>query len=540
MLIKDIEVFNKGFSRIIAKFESAPHFFNNYQNMKVFYTITLIFLCLSVGKTQVENIIQISTAMDANGAAPHQSALLDIKSTTKGVLIPRMTTNQRNAIVSPSLGLIVYDITTKGLWFFDGSIWKEIAMGPTGPQGPQGPIGLTGNTGQQGIQGPIGLQGPSGATGLVGPVGPMGVSGDAGPDINDIDGDTEIDVETTPDVDQIRFRVKGVDEMYLLQNPAGNARLHFVNASQNTLIGGNAGSQVTTGKFNTFLGYISGQILKDGQGNTFIGRRTGTAIDSSSNNTFMGMVAGAKVVRGNGNTILGASAGSHLTYGTNNVMIGNGAAGGLNLGEKNVYIGANAGFFNNTGGYNVFIGDRCGYNLSLSQRLVIENTSSSFPLIFGEFDNNKLGINWDSSIALPNTLSVDGDASKTNPGDWLANSDSRLKKNIVYLDSKLMLSHLLEMKGVRYEWNDSVTGFTRPEGEQFGFIAQDIQKVWPNNIKTDPQGYLQTAYGTYDYLYVEAIRALHNENQELKEKVIDNETSIQKLTTKLDEVLSKL
>ncbi|MGL4631410.1 MAG: tail fiber domain-containing protein [Leadbetterella sp.] len=58
--------------------------------------------------------------------SPNVNALLDMSSTTKGVLIPRMTTTQRNAIPITT-GLAVYDNTTKGFWFHDGTDWRPFS-----------------------------------------------------------------------------------------------------------------------------------------------------------------------------------------------------------------------------------------------------------------------------------------------------------------------------------------------------------------------------------------------------------------------------
>ncbi len=49
------------------------------------------------------------------GSVPDSSATLDIQSTTRGVLFPRLTTAQRDAIVNPAEGLMVYNVTTKCL-----------------------------------------------------------------------------------------------------------------------------------------------------------------------------------------------------------------------------------------------------------------------------------------------------------------------------------------------------------------------------------------------------------------------------------------
>lgn len=54
---------------------------------------------------------------------PHASAALEVNSTNKGTLITTMTTAQRNAIASPAAGLLVYDITKKTVYMYDGIRW---------------------------------------------------------------------------------------------------------------------------------------------------------------------------------------------------------------------------------------------------------------------------------------------------------------------------------------------------------------------------------------------------------------------------------
>lgn len=58
---------------------------------------------------------------------PEASSALDVSSTNKGFLAPRMTTTQRVAIQNPAQGLQVFDTTTKSLWYHDGSIWVDIS-----------------------------------------------------------------------------------------------------------------------------------------------------------------------------------------------------------------------------------------------------------------------------------------------------------------------------------------------------------------------------------------------------------------------------
>ena len=57
---------------------------------------------------------------------PAASAALDVSSTTKGMLVPRMTTVLRNAIASPATGLMVYDITLNSFYFYNGTAWTAI------------------------------------------------------------------------------------------------------------------------------------------------------------------------------------------------------------------------------------------------------------------------------------------------------------------------------------------------------------------------------------------------------------------------------
>ncbi|MEM9930234.1 MAG: tail fiber domain-containing protein, partial [Bacteroidota bacterium] len=125
------------------------------------------------------------------------------------------------------------------------------------------------------------------------------------------------------------------------------------------------------------------------------------------------------------------------------------------------------------------------------------------------------------------TLEVNGNASKTSPGPWAGNSDARLKKNIQPLNAAATLDKLLSLQGITYEWDDNQTDYERPEGIQYGFTAQNIQEVYPTLVEEDAEGYLQTAYGTYDAMYVEALRALlvKIENQQQLIETLQRNTS---------------
>ena len=61
-----------------------------------------------------------------NNSSPSASACVDLTSTTKGFLPPRMTTTQKNAIATPAAGLVVYDSTTNKLCCYNGSTWNDL------------------------------------------------------------------------------------------------------------------------------------------------------------------------------------------------------------------------------------------------------------------------------------------------------------------------------------------------------------------------------------------------------------------------------
>ncbi len=88
---------------------------------------TLLFLLpLLIAATSMAQSVGIGTT------SPNSSAMLDVSSTTKGLLLPRMTSAQRTAIASPANGLIVYDTDTKTVWYHNGSSWTNMIAGGGG------------------------------------------------------------------------------------------------------------------------------------------------------------------------------------------------------------------------------------------------------------------------------------------------------------------------------------------------------------------------------------------------------------------------
>ena len=57
---------------------------------------------------------------------PDPSAAVDVTSTTQGMLVPRMSTAQREMISTPAQGLLVFDLTTNSFWFRNSNSWVEL------------------------------------------------------------------------------------------------------------------------------------------------------------------------------------------------------------------------------------------------------------------------------------------------------------------------------------------------------------------------------------------------------------------------------
>ena len=84
--------------------------------------------------------LHAQVAVNTDGTAPDNSAMLDVKSTSQGMLVPRMTTAERLAIATRAAGLLVFDNTTNSFWFWGTAAWQEITTGSTG-------WNVTGNSG---------------------------------------------------------------------------------------------------------------------------------------------------------------------------------------------------------------------------------------------------------------------------------------------------------------------------------------------------------------------------------------------------------
>jgi len=111
----------------------------------VFYLVLLTCSLFIAGRSPAQSV-----AINTDGSSADASAILDIKSNSKGMLVPRMTTAQRTGIASPAPGLLVYDTNTNSFWFYNGFGWTQITSG-IGPWTTSGNNIVNSNTGRVGI-----------------------------------------------------------------------------------------------------------------------------------------------------------------------------------------------------------------------------------------------------------------------------------------------------------------------------------------------------------------------------------------------------
>ncbi|HLK98619.1 MAG TPA: hypothetical protein VK364_12685, partial [Hymenobacter sp.] len=262
---------------------------------------------------------------------PDASAALDISSTSKGLLVPRVSLSSLSdgsTVPSPATSLIVYNTNASlggGASSFYGAGFYYNAGTPGAPNW----VRLVSNTA------PIGLQF-------------WGVLGNTGTNpTNNFLG--------TADAQDLAFRVNNVERMRLYQGgglglgniTTGNLLLGFGAAAitpsggDNSFIGINAGRLISAGFQNTFVGSQAGPNATTGNSNTFIGFQSGRDITNGSSNTFIGTRAGLAAT-GSGNTYIGDNAAFGNASGSNNTAIGTGAGGALTLGSNNTFIGVNA------------------------------------------------------------------------------------------------------------------------------------------------------------------------------------------------------
>ncbi len=181
------------------------------------------------------------------------------------------------------------------------------------------------------------------------------------------------------------------------------------NISNNTSVGFSTLNSNTSGANNTAVGFKALELNTSGGQNTAMGDNALAHNTSATGNTSIGYATLAENTTGNFNSALGYDALLYNTTGEHNTALGawamhfntigkwNTALGFSSLqknisGNNNTSIGQEAGFNNTSGNGNVFLGYQAGYNEMGSNKLYIANSSTTTPLVYGDFATGNVGI----------------------------------------------------------------------------------------------------------------------------------------------------
>ena len=301
-------------------------------------------------------------------------------------------------------------------------------QGPMGATGPQGPAGVSGTQGPMGATGPQGPQGPIGMTGATGPAGPTGPQGPAGtPFALPFYGRT-----ATPNFDNAAFTV--------IQD-------------HNTANGIFGSAQSGNGVFALSTSGI------------------GIKGVSSSGNGVYGYSTSFHAVLGESSSGTGVYGYSSESYGVYGRSFGVGKAGVF--GESTHSIGLWGKSGQNIGIY----GETFGVDQAGVKGVALEAGAVG---VFG-ISFNSIGVVSDTRSASQYSLAAyNGIGAYKNVGGnaWATPSDERLKKDIrPFTDG---LDVILKIEPKRYYYNGLAN--TNPLQEEFGIIAQDMQKIAPYTV----------------------------------------------------------
>lgn len=308
----------------------------------------LIFICpfLVSGQGIIikDNGIGIS---EDSSFIPHSSAILDISSDSKGLLIPRMDSATIHSILSPAKGLLAYDTTNNYMWLYSGSVWKVVNsfwdLSDTN-------LYTTKKVG-------IGVSTP----------------------INTLECSGNINIPT--DSSYMISRIKVLHEKGTGNISVGKlAGRSLTSGAYNTFIGESAGAKDTSGLRNTFVGFGADSLSVSGNDNVAVGylaltKQVGncnTGIGSfagrystAGGNVFIGYEAtlgNATTCSATYNVSIGMRANRAITTGSYNASLGYAAGYATTSGAGNVLMGTAAGYSNTTGAYNIYIGYYAGYS----------------------------------------------------------------------------------------------------------------------------------------------------------------------------------
>jgi len=136
------------------------------------------------------------------------------------------------------------------------------------------------------------------------------------------------------------------------------------------------------------------------------------------------------------------------------------------------------------------------------------------------------------------TLSNTGQL-RTTTGTIATLSDARLKKDVS--DYTGALAQIGALHPVHYRYRDAGKAAFQPEGEHLGFIAQEMQQVFPEWVSTDDEGYLMLSMRGFEAVAVRAIQELEAQSAaDLATLKAEKDTEIAALTRRLEALEARL
>ncbi len=415
-------------------------------------------------------------AINSDGSSPDASAILDIQSNAKGLLIPRMDTPHRTAIASPAQGLMVYDTDDSTFYFYKNNSWIKVGEGTEGwylsgnyVYTPYDSVGIGTSTPMARLE----VHGRISQTGT----GKSVFLGEGAGKEDDISNNYNVFVGYYAGYYNISGEgnvINGYDAFY--RNRTGNYNVAYGYKSLNKNISGYYNVAIgahslfsnvsgydnvangymamyknTNGYDNIASGYCALYENTSGYYNIAFGKRALYLNTLGHDNIGLGYNALRSNTTGIYNMALGSEALYYNTQGEYNIAIGqkclfNNNTGNNNIAigmkaldstdaSNNIAIGYQAGYSNKTGSGNIFIGYQAGYFETRSNRLYIDNTSTLTPLIGGNFSTDEVVINGTLKItggnpgegkilksdASGNASWVDGNT--LNGGGWTVNGN---------------------------------------------------------------------------------------------------------------------
>lgn len=453
---------------------------------------------------------------------PDPSAMLHVKSTDKGMLVPRMITSQRIAIAAPAVGLLVFDLTTNGFWYFDGTVWVEISSGVSNQT-----LSYAGNTlsisnGNSVVLPSTGITSVVAGRGLVG----GGTGGTVTLDVSAVNGLTT----TTNEIrlggtltQATRIQQNNFDMTYNLNstgnfNVQDNGTTHFqVRANGQTYFG-----DATNWNDGSVTGITLATMSDDGNDGRFKIMENGiTSVDLDANSQFVfneqGLDRNFRIESNDVVNMLFVDAGAnrigvglntptetlHIQGGgrfTEGLSIGAAASSGDHLiiaadpNRPTIQIGntvsndAESGrlVFTENARTQITNSIYCGFDIhhdGATNKLHINSgcTAASTSMTFQR--GGDVGIGTESPTA---RLSVNGTANKLGGGSWAVFSDARLKTNVS--DYNEGLDFLMKVRTVNFSYNDKmqeIWGESKVEQNKVyqGVIAQELQEIAPDMVR---------------------------------------------------------